>query len=235
MTFTSSGGLRRHLVEQTLDLCCEQLWRLSSGLNEPLKEAAWKQCHVLGEEAEEQLRKEVGDSVRLVAAPARTEPLGQCGEPACHVLGDLRTRLLRLQRLWIFHRCAKQTQRLGRRIQKIIQREIVDDLPRTGEVRVDLESVQIAHDEQGRILQRLPVLQQLLVRVGKVRALLLVLPREAIPLPDVGESLPSFLLLGALLECVPFAGWVRLVGCRYTDHPAEVDEVLLRGGALGTR
>ena len=109
----------------------------------------------------------------------------------------------------------------------------MDERRRVGEVGVDLEAVEVADDEQRRVLKSLAVLQELLVGGGQVLVLALVLPGEVAALPDVGEAIAADGLLGALLEGVPVAGRVGLVGGRHAEHAAEVDEVLLGGGPLG--
>ena len=53
-------------------------------------------------------------------------------------------------------------------------------------------------------------------------------------LPDIGEAIASGGLADALLEGVPSARRVSFVGRRHPDHAAQVDEVLLRRGALGS-
>jgi len=99
---------------------------------------------------------------------------------------------------------------------------------------MDFEPVEIAHDEQGRVLERLAVVEQLLVGSRQVRSLALVLPSEMVLLPDVGEPVAAGSLLGALLERIMLIGRV-VVRSWVSEHPAQVDEVLLGRGALGTR
>ena len=132
----------------------------------------------------------------------------------------------------VLHDGPEQAERLRRGAHEIIQREGVDDLLGAGEVRVDLKAVEIADHEQRRVLQRLSVLQKLLVGGLKVLVLALVLPAEVVALPDIGKAVAAVLLLGALLKGVPLARGVSLVGRLDTQHPAQVDEVLLGGSML---
>jgi hypothetical protein len=97
---------------------------------------------------------------------------------------------------------------------------------------VDLKAVQVAHHQQRRILQRLPILQQLLVGGAQVLVLALVFPGEVAALPDIGEPAATADLLDALLEGVVGAGWVLVRGGNI-KHSAQVDEVFLRRCPLG--
>ena len=60
----------------------------------------------------------------------------------------------------------------------------------------------------------------------------LVDPGEAVALPDVGPASAAGVPAGAALEAVVFAGGIRLGRRGLAEEPAEIDEVLLRGGAL---
>ena len=62
--------------------------------------------------------------------------------------------------------------------------------------------------------------------------LALVLPGEAVALPDVGPTLAAGVPAGAAFEAVAFAGGVGVGRRGLAEEPAEVDEVLLGGGAL---
>jgi hypothetical protein len=53
------------------------------------------------------------------------------------------------------------------------------------------------------------------------------------PLPHIGEAIAAFDLAGTLLEGVGIAGGVGLIRRGDAEHPAQIDEVLLRGGSLG--
>ena len=77
---------------------------------------------------------------------------------------------------------------------------------------MNLESIQIAHDQKWRILERFAIVEQLLVCGCEVFALSLVLPGEVLPLPDIGESIAPIYLARALFECVPLAVRVGLEG-----------------------
>jgi hypothetical protein len=65
-----------------------------------------------------------------------------------------------------------------------------------GEVGVDLDRVQVAGDEQRRVVERLAVELQLAVGAGQVLVRAFVLPHEAAAKEDVGVALLAFRLFG---------------------------------------
>ena len=92
----------------------------------------------------------------------------------------------------------------------------LDNRPQFLEVGVDLEAVEVADDQQRRVLEVLAVVQELLVGGLQVLVLALVLPGEVAALPDVGEAVPAAGLGDALLEGVrarrsdrPRPAWAR--------------------------
>ena len=104
--------------------------------------------------------------------------------------------------------------RLGRVGSEIVEVEAWTIAGGAREVGVDLEALEVADHEQRRVLQGLAVVLSWRYAALQVLALALVLPGEAAPLPDVGEAVAAADLLGALLEGVPLAGRVGLVGRR---------------------
>ena len=62
--------------------------------------------------------------------------------------------------------------------------------------------------------------------------LALVLPGEVVPFPHVGPAVATGVLAGAALEAVALACGVALGGRWLVEQAAQVDEVLLRRGAL---
>ena len=113
------------------------------------------------------------------------------------------------------------------------QGEGVDALDGVGEVGVDLEAVQVAHDEEGRAGEVFAVLEKLLVGRGQVLVLALVLPGEVAPVPDVGVAFPAAGLGDALLEGVEGAALVGGGRVGLAEDFAQVAEVGLGGGAFG--
>jgi hypothetical protein len=108
----------------------------------------------------------------------------------------------------------------------------VDGFGRVREVGVDLNYVGIAHDQQRWILQRLTILQKLLVGRFEICLRSLIFPAEATPPPDVGKPLPALHLACTFFETVPLPGGVRLGGSLLIEHPAQVKEMLLRRRAF---
>jgi hypothetical protein len=120
---------------------------------------------------------------------------------------------------------------------EVVEVELVDALLRGGEVGVNLESVEVTDDEQGRIAEVFAVVVELLVGCLEVLVLLtaalFVLPGEVIAPPDIGESIAAVDLGDGLFEGEAFAdavgrGWVGLA-----EHVAEIYEVRLRSAAFG--
>ena len=90
----------------------------------------------------------------------------------------------------------------------------------------------VRNDQERRVLQRERVLPQLVERGVEVRVLPLVLPGEAVTLPHVRPAPSTGVLERAALEAVVVALGVGLRRGRLAEQPAQVDEVLLRRGAL---
>ena len=79
-----------------------------------------------------------------------------------------------------------------------------------GEVRVDLDPIEIGDHQERWILERVLVIDELAVGGLAILVLALVLPGEEALLPDVREAVTAVELLGALLERVPRAGRVGI-------------------------
>ncbi|MEZ4572746.1 MAG: hypothetical protein R2849_21000 [Thermomicrobiales bacterium] len=114
-----------------------------------------QQPDVFGKETEEYLDQEVGGQ-----GPARDAPLvqgqRQRPEPLGGFLGDLVDRRRGSQR-----RLARPERPEHPQVLRLVDRlqvELVDLLGGVGEVGVDLETVEVADDEQRRVLQILAVL-----------------------------------------------------------------------------
>jgi hypothetical protein len=118
------------------------------------------------------------------------------------------------------------------RVAQVLQGEDMDIRHRAGEGGVDDDGLDVRDDQERRVLQGRGVDLKLLEGDLEILALALVLPAVAAAPPDVRPALPSPGLGGALLEAVPGTDRVRLRRCWLIQQPAEVDEVLLRGGAL---
>jgi|GEM_PF-6599023 len=118
--------------------------------------------------------EEVGRLLGRHAADAHA--VGQGREAFGHVLGDCFDRLAGFQGVRIGEQLAESVQvgRLG----QVIEIKGKNDGRLGGEVGVNLEPVQVADDEQRRVLQVLTIKEKLLVRLLQTAALALVFPGE---------------------------------------------------------
>ncbi len=87
----------------------------------------------------------------------------------------------------------------------------------------------------GRIFEPGRVMRKLLHGLVEIALLLLVFPGEEALFPDVGPAIAAADLGRALFEGEMVAHRIILGGRRVVEEPAEVDEMLLRGLALGQR
>ena len=115
---------------------------------------------------------------------------------------------------------------------QIFEREFVNDADAVGPVGVDAEAGHVGDDEEGRILEGEGVLAQLVEGGVEVLVLALVLPGEAVSFPDVGPAAAAGVLARAALEAVALSARIVFGRGWLVQEPAEVDEVLLGGGAL---
>ena len=117
-------------------------------------------------------------------------------------------------------------------VDQVVEGEDVLLLDHVGPGRVDLDLLHVGDDQQRRVVERALIELELLQRRAEVLALALVLPGEAAALPHVGPAVAAAGLRRALLEGVPVALRIGLGRRLLAEHAAQVDEVLLRPGAL---
>ena len=189
---------------------------------------AGEQPHVLGEHAEHEAVHEVRHVLRCMAlVPERLREL-------CEGLrGAFRERLpglARPQPLGVGHGPLELVPdgSVGEIVQPELQRLAHGVRP----VRPDPEPAHVRDDQERRVLQRERVLPELVERGVQVGVLPLVLPGEAVPLPHVRPPRPAGVLMRSALEAVVVALGVGLRRRGFPEQPAQVDEVLLRRGAL---
>jgi len=108
----------------------------------------------------------------------------------------------------------------------------VDDGNGVGEIGVDDDSVQVADDEEERVGERVAVKEELVIGVVQILVLTLVFPAEEILFPDIGEAIAAAVLFRALFKAKVFARGIGLGGRGMAQHAAQVQEMLLRGGAF---
>ena len=108
----------------------------------------------------------------------------------------------------------------------------MDDRYGLGEIGVDDDSVQVADDEYRRAGERVAVQEKLVIGVVQILVLALVFPAEEILFPDIGEAIAAAVFFRALFKAKGFARGIGLGGRGMPEHPAQVEEMLLRGGAF---
>ena len=97
---------------------------------------------------------------------------------------------------------------------------------------MDDDSVKIAQDEQGRVLKRIAIEEELVIGGIQILMLALVLPAEEAPLPDIREPVTAAMLGNAALKAEGVARGVKFYRGRMADQTAEVDEMFLGGRTL---
>ena len=115
----------------------------------------------------------------------------------------------------------------------MLQVESVYAFGRAREVGVDLEAVEIAHDQQRRVFEVFAIEQKLPVGSGQVFVLAFVFPAEVAAHPHVGPTLAAARLAHAALERVPGAFRVGGGGLGLREQIAEIEKMLLAGAAFG--
>jgi hypothetical protein len=103
---------------------------------------------------------------------------------------------------------------------------------RVGPVGDNPEAVEIAGDQERRILERERVALQLIDGVVEAATAALVLPAEAAALPDIRPALAAGGLADAFLEAVRLALGVGVGRLRLVQKLAQVIEMGVRGGSL---
>ena len=187
-----------------------------------------QQPDVVGERAEDEPVDEVRHGARVVAA--LPQALRDRREGRRRPLGERLPGLAGPQPLGAGERMPEQV--AGARVGEVVEIEVVNAADAVGPVGADAEAHQIGDDQQRRVLQGQGVLPELLEGGVKVCAAALVFPGEVVTFPDVGPAVAAGVLAGAALEAVGLAGGIRLGRGRLAEQPADVDEVLLRGGAF---
>lgn len=190
---------------------------------------ARQQADVLAEQAEHDLHQEMGRLRRGDATDA--QPVGELSKTLGRFFCDGLRRAPRTQRLGVAEQPPQHIEVGG--LGEAGQIEGMHLFDRAGEVGVDLETVQVADDQQRRVFEGFAVEQQLVVGGYQVLVLAFVLPAEVAALPDVGPAVAAAGLADAALEGVEGSlgiGRGRLV---LAQQFADVEKVLLAGAAFG--
>lgn len=97
---------------------------------------------------------------------------------------------------------------------------------------MDDDAVDVADHEQGRLLEGLVVLEELLVGFVEIAVLAFVFPGEASLFPHVGKAVAAGGCVGADFKGKPVAGGLYIERLGVAGEIAQVVEVTLRGGTL---
>lgn len=161
---------------------------------------------------------------------ASTQPIGQPRER----VGDfLRDHFLSAIRPQLFRFGERLSQELNvASVLEAIEIEFVFLRRVAGKVRVNLEAIEIAHDQERRIVERLAIAKELLVRGVEVLVLPLVFPAELLIEPDIGPTLAIVGRVDAFLKREPFARRINIGGLGMIEQFAQIEEVLLIGAAF---
>ncbi|MCU0772609.1 MAG: hypothetical protein MUE94_12700 [Verrucomicrobia bacterium] len=241
-----------HDAKEVLQRRGEAVRIVNPGLQDLAKELLGQESGVFGEEAKDDTIEETGDAEIFLLRKVHLRPrlgvrqlggfpllkgLGNLGNGFGQVLGHLRRRALGLQEVGVREHGAEKRQVF--RAVNLGVGELLRLLNRAVEVRLDDVAVKVAHHQQGRIQQRFPVAEQLLVRFIEVLLLALVFPRKTALLPHVSKTaLVRFGFLSGLvqrkklrvfhhtlLEAEHLAGRVFFQRRRHAQQAAEVVKV----------
>lgn len=173
------------------------------------------------------------------------ERAGDRGDGVGEIFRDLGGGLSGLEIFGAIKQCSQQAEIAG--FVDVVVGELVDLEDGAVEIGFNDKPVEVARDEQRRVLERFAIFQELLVRFVQVRVLPFILPPEAVFPPDISE--PAFACSGcsvrgdgahklkildhALLKTKPvIARRICFHGRLLPEHAAEVVEMLLIGGGF---
>ena len=170
----------------------------------------------------------MGDLGRLVLPLAQV--VGQFGKLPGHLLGDLLGSDGNAECLGGMKHILELL--VTSRGQERVVGDLIDLLDRVGEVGVDEDALHVGYHQERRIVERLAVLEQLLIGFVEVSLFALVLHREMVFFPHIGPALAALLLAHPSLVGEALAGRVVLGGRGVAHEATEIGEVLLVAGAL---
>ncbi|MBI2929680.1 MAG: hypothetical protein HYY24_28805 [Verrucomicrobia bacterium] len=168
------------------------------------------------------------DGLRLQAALAHG--LGDFGEMAAGLLGDGFTgnagaELVRRVKYGVedFEAARLVERRQG---------DFVGPGGRVVEVGVDADDVQVAHDQQRRVVEVGAVFEKLVISGPEVFVPAFVFPAKEVLFPNVGPTVAAAVLGRASLKGEPLSFRIGRLRLGVADEFAEVEKMRLRGGAL---
>ena len=187
-----------------------------------------QQADIFGEEAENDAVEEMGDFGGVEAALAHG--FGHVCEVLSGLLGDGDASFAGPQFFGVEEDGSENFE--AARVAEAFERDFVRDGYGLGEIGVDDDAVQVADDEDGRTGEGVSVEEELIVGVVQILVLALVFPAEEILFPDIGKAVAAAVLFRALFKAEGFPRWIGLGGRGVAEHAAQVEEMLLRGGAF---
>ncbi len=188
-----------------------------------------EQSDVLGKKAKDHPVEKLGHRMRVETT--LPQALGNIAETGGGFFSDSAVGCARAEFVRLKEKAAQHFQATDRA--DLTQGDPMHLRRRAGEVGVDFKVARVAGDKQRRIIERLAVLQELLVGLGEVGASALVFEGEEAAFPDVGPTVAAAALGGPFFEGKDLAGGVGFSRLGVADQFAEVEEMLLVGGALG--
>ncbi len=221
----AAGG---HLVEEFLDGGGELLGLVAVLAENLGQRAVGQQAHVLGEEAEDHAVEKACDLVGVEAAAAKA--VGDLGEALGGLPRDALAGHAGLQLARVVEDGPHDLKVVG--LLEVEQADVVDLGHRRGEVGVDHDAVHVAHAQERGVAEGFAVSEELVVGGFEVLVLAFVLEGEEVLLPHVGPAVAAAVLGGAALEREPFALGIGVGRLGVVEQLAQVEEVLLRAGAL---
>ena len=153
---------------------------------------------------------------RLISGDAtQFEAIRQCADAIGHILRDRFGCQVRLQGLGVREQPAQDVEILG--VCQSIQVEGVYGLDGPSKVRVNLEPVHVAHDQQRGIFEILSVLEQLIVCGFQIATFLFVFPAKVALHPHIGPAVATAGFTHASFERVPRSLGVGVDRFRLTE------------------
>ena len=229
--FVLELATRRHRAEEFGGVAGEALGVVLRVFEQGRKNPVRQEPDILGEQAEHDPIEE--PRRRLGVVVARAEASGQARERGG---GFFRDRFRRAAGAQIFRLVEQAAEDLDiSRALELGGRKSVDRFRRAGKIRVDLDEVGVADDEERRIFQRGAVAEDLVVGFGQIRVAAFVFEREKPALPDIRPPVAAPVLFRPALETKRAARRVGLRRLRMPRQLAEIEEMLLVGRPLGER
>ncbi len=196
------------------------------------KQMVGQQPHIVGKHTEDEPVDEVRH-LQVVRGAFVLRPLvtlaqvvGDARKLPRNVLRQVKTGVARPQSFGVDEHIAQHLQRARfRRVNQVIERNLVRDADRVRPVRVNDDPLKVARHQQRRMFERHRILEKLLMRLIEVRPLLLVLPGKKALLPHVGKAAALVRLLQMLFKAIRLPENVRINRLLDAEHLTKLVEV----------